>query len=104
MSKVEPPDWWIGHSWNPVRVLIQGRNLAARASMLPAQVSRSVRRRCRRNGNYVFVDLTHRHASAKPGRRAADPDHGRRCDDGPVRTVAAPLRAKGRFQGFSPTT
>ena len=26
--KVEPPNWWVGHSINPVRVLIHGRNLA----------------------------------------------------------------------------
>ena len=27
VTKVEPPSWWIGHSINPVRVLIRGRNL-----------------------------------------------------------------------------
>jgi hypothetical protein len=27
VTKVEPPNWWIGHSINPVRLLIRGRNL-----------------------------------------------------------------------------
>src|SRR5260221_13504258 len=26
--KVEPPSWWPGHSINPVRVMVRGRNLA----------------------------------------------------------------------------
>src|SRR3954470_14430698 len=25
--KVEPPNWWAGHSLNPVRVLVRGKNL-----------------------------------------------------------------------------
>jgi neopullulanase len=28
VEKVEPPNWWSGHSINPVRVLVRGRNLA----------------------------------------------------------------------------
>ena len=26
--KVEPPTWWPGHSMNPVRLLVRGKNLA----------------------------------------------------------------------------
>ena len=26
--KVEPPSWWPGHSINPVRLLVRGKNLA----------------------------------------------------------------------------
>ena len=25
--KVEPPNWWVGHSINPVRLLVRGANL-----------------------------------------------------------------------------
>jgi glycosidase len=28
IAKVEPPDWWVGHSVNPVRVLVRGTGLA----------------------------------------------------------------------------
>ncbi len=28
ISKVEPPNWWAGHTINPVRLLVRGRNLA----------------------------------------------------------------------------
>ena len=27
VEKVEPPNWWAGHSINPVRVLVRGKNL-----------------------------------------------------------------------------
>ena len=27
VSKVEPPNWWPGHTWNPVRVSIHGSGL-----------------------------------------------------------------------------
>lgn len=28
LTSVEPPSWWPGHSWNPVRLLLRGSNLA----------------------------------------------------------------------------
>ena len=28
VTKVEPPDWWVGHSINPVRLLVRGGALA----------------------------------------------------------------------------
>ena len=30
--KVEPPSWWPGHSIDPVRLLVRGRNLAGAGS------------------------------------------------------------------------
>ena len=31
VTKVEPPNWWAGHSINPVRLLIRGANLGGAA-------------------------------------------------------------------------
>ena len=28
IEKVDPPNWWAGHSINPVRLLVRGQNLA----------------------------------------------------------------------------
>src|SRR3974377_1241424 len=28
ISKVEPPNWWVGHSINPVRLLLRGKHLS----------------------------------------------------------------------------
>src|SRR5438132_10929806 len=55
--KVEPPGWWAGHSINPVRVLIRGKNLggagvhAVGAGLItrPAKINPA--------GTYLFVDV-----------------------------------------------
>ena len=55
--KVDPPSWWTGHTINPVRLLVRGRNLrGARVTTtrLDLKVDRlSVNDR----GTYLFVDL-----------------------------------------------
>src|SRR2546429_9973935 len=58
ISKVEPPSWWAGHTINPVRLLVRGKNLAgARVHTTnPAiQVSEVF---VNRNGSYLFVSVT----------------------------------------------
>src|SRR5882672_993441 len=55
--KVEPPNWWAGHSINPVRVLIRGKNFAgARVQSSGAGI---VARNTKINpsGTYIFVDV-----------------------------------------------
>ena len=34
VTKVEPPSWWPGHSWNPVRVLVRGSALQGARGVL----------------------------------------------------------------------
>ena len=98
VTKVEPPGWWPGHSVNPVRVLVRGRNLAgARVAAAPGLRAGNVR--VNEAGTYLFVDVTIAPAAA-PGARAL-----------PVTTpggraevsfeVMRPLPREGRFQGFS---
>src|SRR5262249_15613345 len=56
--KVEPPNWCAGHSINPVRVMIRGRNLS-NARVEAAGNGISVGRvRTNASGTYVFVDVT----------------------------------------------
>jgi glycosidase len=93
--KVEPPGWWAGHSVNPVRVLIRGKNLTGvhvtagdglRAG--PVQVNAS--------GTYAFVDLTIANDAA-PGPRTLQIGEAAAPFE-----ILAPLPRGGRFQGFSP--
>ena len=98
ITKIDPPNWWIGHSINPVRVLIRGSGLTgARVEPQddglriagPVQVSA--------NGSYLFADITV--LSAGP--------HKLRIVTSDGSTTAAfdvlrPLPRAGRFQGFSP--
>jgi len=99
VSKIEPPDWWIGHSWNPVRLLIEGRNLAG-AQLLPTAGLAVGEAKVSTNGNWVFVDLTIA-TDAKPGRRALTLTTPGGSTVVPFEVLRRPS-AKGRFQGFSP--
>jgi glycosidase len=67
VEKVEPPSWWAGHSINPVRLLVRGRNLknvgVSAAEGSPLQVAGQT---VNRAGTYMFVNLRV-DPSARPG-------------------------------------
>ena len=65
VEKVDPPNWWAGHSINPVRLLVRGRHLAGARFECPR--SRAARRAVNAAGTYAFVDVD-RPARASPGR------------------------------------
>jgi len=100
VSKVEPPNWWIGHSINPVRLLIHGRNLAGARAVAESPDLEAGPARVNAAATYLFVDVTIA-PNATPGPH-------------PLRIVTAggeasapfdvlqPLPRAGRFQGFSP--
>src|SRR5437868_4059256 len=99
VSKVEPPNWWQGHSLNPVRLLISGSGLcnskidSQSASLRIGRVSSSS------GCAYLFVDVEIARA-AKPG------PYSLRIE-GPQGTtmfnfeILAPLARQNRFRGFS---
>jgi neopullulanase len=96
VEKVEPPNWWAGHSINPVRVLVRGTNLTgarlecARVTCGGVKVNAA--------GTYAFVDVTIP-ASATPGSYPLT----LRTTAGTVSvpfSISAPLAKGGRFQGF----
>ncbi len=97
--KVEPPNWWAGHSINPLRLLIRGRNLQG------ARVERTTpgieigRTRVNAAGTYLFADVSIGPA-ARPGAyplRIATPAG---TAEAPF-SISEPLARAGRFQGFS---
>jgi len=98
--KVEPPSWWPGHSTNPVRLLVRGRNLAgaqvveagAGLQTGPVKVSEA--------GTYLFVDVTI-DPKAAPGPRRIRVKTAGGTAAIPLELLA-PLPRAGRFQGFSP--
>jgi len=55
--KVEPPDWWAGHSVNPVRLFIHGTSLSgAHLDASPGLTFSNLR--VNAAGSYVFVDVS----------------------------------------------
>ena len=100
VSKVDPPNWWLGNPVNPVRVMITGSGLDGskiRANGPGISVGTP---KVTDNGHYLFVDVDIAQG-AKPG------PHALTIDTPGGRTTATlqvdePLPTTGRFQGFSP--
>jgi neopullulanase len=101
VDKIEPPSWWRGHSLNPVRLLVRGRDLrGARVTATGAGLRVAGPARVSAAGTSLFVDVEI-HPQAAPGRR----DLQVTTSDGQAAVpfeVLAPLPRPGRFQGFSP--
>ncbi len=100
VTKVEPPNWWAGHSINPVRVMLRGQNLGGARVEAVGQGIKTGLVRVNESGTYAFVDV-YIDRDARPGTRQlrltnnagmADADFG----------IAEPLQRAGRFQGFTP--
>jgi neopullulanase len=99
VEKVEPPNWWVGHSWNPVRVLIQGQDLTG-ATLASSQGIAAGQVKVSADGRWAFVDLTIA-PDARPGVRQLTLT----TQSGPAQVsfeLLQRLKPKGRFQGFSP--
>jgi hypothetical protein len=98
--KIDPPNWWVGHSVDPVRPLIRGRNLSHARVELEGTRLRASNVHSSAAGSYLFVDLTIGRSS-KLGRRSLKFINAASSTDFPF-DILAPLPRPGRFQGFSP--
>src|SRR5215211_5747509 len=68
VTKVEPPDWWAGHSINPVRVMLRGQNLGGARVEAVGQGIKTGLVRVNDAGTYAFVDVFI-DRDARPGNR-----------------------------------
>jgi glycosidase len=57
VSKVEPPSWWAGHSVNPVRLLVRGRNLHAARVAATRPGTEASGALVNPSGTYLFVNV-----------------------------------------------
>ena len=100
IDKVEPPNWWVGHSLNPVRVLLRGQNLN-RATVTIDGAGASVKRfQSNVRGTYLFIDIGIA-PDAAPGNRLLHI----RTPDGEATAhfgIDPPLSPTVGGQGFSP--
>jgi neopullulanase len=56
VTKVEPPNWWVGHTLNPVRLLVRGTNLNGASVSTPRDL-RSSHVKISAAGTYLLVDV-----------------------------------------------
>lgn len=96
IEKVDPPNWWAGHSINPVRLLVRGKNLAGARVSCPRLTCGAVR--VNGAGTYAFVDVT-----VPPQASAGSYPLTLRTTAGGASipfTISAPLARAERFKGF----
>jgi glycosidase len=99
VTKVEPPNWWAGHSVNPVRVLLRGRNLGGARVSAAGQGVRTGLVRVNESGTYAFVDVFIER-DARPGARQLRVTTAAGTVEANF-AVAEPLARAGRFRGFT---
>ena len=99
VTKVEPPNWWVGHTRNPVQVLLTGADLKGAVVSTAAKGFRIEVRRTSENGHYLFAYLTIDPA-AKAGKYRFQVKGASGSGEFEF-TLESPLDPKGRFQGFS---
>jgi glycosidase len=97
--RAEPPNWWAGHSHNPVRVLFTGTNLtganiAATDGLAVSNVAVSA------TGSFAFADVFIA-PQARPGVRELQFETPRGRATASFE-VTVPLPRANRFTGFSP--
>jgi neopullulanase len=97
--KVDPPSWWVGHSINPVRMLLRGANLRD-ARVTGPEGLRIGATTVNAAGTCLFADVQI-DPRAKPGMRRLHIATSGGATDAAFE-VLQPLARTGHFQGFSP--
>jgi glycosidase len=58
VTKVEPPSWWAGHTINPVRLLVRGKDLSGARVLSASAAAKISEVFVNRAGTYLFVNVT----------------------------------------------
>ncbi len=99
VRKVEPPNWWVGHSINPVRLLVNGRNFTGAHAESPNASIQIRNTRVSENGDYIFLDIYAGRETAA-GIYPIKIVNSRGSATVPFEMLT-PLPRAARFQGFS---
>lgn len=100
ITKVDPPNWWVPHTLNPLQVMITGNDLKNAVVNSASRGFKIDTRYASDNGHYLFIYLNIGKA-AKPGTYVFHVKNASGTADFKFR-FDSPLDAKGRFQGFGP--
>lgn len=100
VGKIEPPNWWVGHRWNPVQVLLTGKDLKGATVTTDSKALKVEVRQASDDGRYLFLYLSVAN-DLRPGR------HRFRLSNVSGATffefaLEPAVDPRGRFQGFDP--
>jgi hypothetical protein len=96
VTKVDPPNWWLRSTVNPVRVMIRGTALTG--ARLECGRLACANLKVNAAGTYLFADVTIP-GTARPGRYPLTVRTAGGSADASFE-LTAPLPSPGRFQGF----
>lgn len=99
VTKVEPPNWWAGHSINPVRLLVRGSGLQGATVSVRNNEFQTGRIMTNAAGTYLFFDLLIPQ-TAKPGAVQIEVTTASGTASIPF-SLADRLSPQQRFQGFN---
>ena len=99
ITKVEPPNWWVRHTRNPIQILLTGDGLQS-ASVTAPRGFRAETRAISANGHYLFAYVTI-DPSVRPGKYRFDVKSSSGATSFEL-ALDAPPDPAGRFRGFSP--
>lgn len=97
--KVEPPSWWAGHSINPVRLLVRGRNLHGSRVVATRPETEASGATVNAAGTYLFINVRVSPA-ALPGDYPLNIETANGKAVVPFR-LDAPLDSRANFQGVT---
>ena len=100
ITSVDPPSWWVRSSFNPVRLLIRGKNLQGAQLRFDGTGLRVIGvPKTNERGTYVFADV-----DISPNASGGQRTIRLNTSQGNARTtfdVLGPLNRQNRYQGFS---
>jgi neopullulanase len=100
ITKVEPPNWWVPRMWNPLQILLTGRDFKGATVTAASEGVKTETRYVSANGHYLFLYLNISQ-DLRPGTYRFRVQNDSGSSDFDFR-LDPPADRKGRFQGFGP--
>ena len=99
VTKVEPPSWWAGHTINPVRLLVRGKNFTGARVFSNSSALQTSEVFVNRNDTYLFVSVNI-NPRARPGSYPLKLITPQGSTSIPF-SIEQPLSARTHFQGIT---
>jgi glycosidase len=100
VMKVEPPNWWVHHTLNPIQIFLTGSDLNGAEVTTATKGFKIEKRYASSNGHYLFLYLDI-NSKVKPGAYDFQIKNTTGVGHFDFR-LDRPLEPTGRFQGFGP--